>query len=134
MTLEWTRRTPSRSSPISSTSAYLAFPFAPSARPSSPVLIFPCPPPPPYASYVKIGLAYIQLVRYFAVMDPIFDGKPRALTHLDVLAAFEPLIHAPGSSTKIFYNGELGIKEGNDLISDGKIDVGGLWAPFYQQP
>jgi hypothetical protein len=84
---------------------------------------------------VAKGLAYIQLVRYLPFMDEeVSEGKKRAQTHLDVLEAFEPLIHAPNSKTKLFFNGDLSATEADKLIEEGKIDAVVLGRSFIGNP
>lgn len=76
----------------------------------------------------------VQLVRYLPSMDAEFDGKKRSLTYLDVLETFGPHVRREGSSTKLFLNGDLGAKEGNDLIESGKIDAAVYGRSYINNP
>jgi len=77
-------------------------------------------------------VAYIQLVRYVAVMDPQIEGQGRAIQH-DVLATYGPLIKSPSKpspTTKLLLNGALTPTEANELIAKNLIDAavfGTLW-------
>jgi len=84
---------------------------------------------------VSVGLAYVQLVRYLPHMDfPLEGGKMRAETHLDVLEAFEPIIHTKDSRTKLFLNGDVSAEEGDKLIKDGKVDAVVIGRSFIDNP
>lgn len=67
-------------------------------------------------------------------MDPEFDGKQRAETHLDVLEVFGPLIKKEGSKTKLFLNGNLSAQEAEKLIEENKIDLVVFGRSFINNP
>ncbi|KAG0704595.1 hypothetical protein DFH29DRAFT_911144 [Suillus ampliporus] len=72
-----------------------------------------------------LDLGYICLVRYFPLLDPIFDGKRRATKH-DVLETYRPCI----KKSTLILNGDLTPEEANQLIAAKKIDAaafGILW-------
>jgi len=76
----------------------------------------------------RLGIAYVQLVRYLPVMDPEFDGQKRATAH-DILATYGHLVKL-SPSTKLLLNGALTPEEANDMIAAGQIDAavfGTLW-------
>lgn len=65
-------------------------------------------------------------------MDPEFNGKKRADTHLDVLASFGPLIR--GSDTLIFLNGGLTPEKADELVKSGQIDAAVFGQYFINNP
>ncbi|KAG0704545.1 hypothetical protein DFH29DRAFT_910800 [Suillus ampliporus] len=72
-----------------------------------------------------LDLAYICLVRYIPLFDPIIDGKHRATKH-DVLETYRPCI----KKSPLILNGGLTPEEANQLIAAKKIDAaafGILW-------
>ncbi|KAF9478935.1 FMN-linked oxidoreductase [Pholiota conissans] len=65
----------------------------------------------------KLGLSFIELVRYSPKFDVEYDGVSRATKH-DVLASYRPFI----KNTKLFLNADVTAQEGEVLVSEGKID------------
>ncbi|EEB95480.1 hypothetical protein MPER_05547, partial [Moniliophthora perniciosa FA553] len=73
----------------------------------------------------KLNLAYIELVRYIEMMDPVFDGKKRGTKH-DVVESYASYV----KNSHLFLNGGIFPEEGTSLVSDGKasaIVFGFLW-------
>ncbi|KAK7034017.1 hypothetical protein VNI00_012448 [Paramarasmius palmivorus] len=73
----------------------------------------------------KLKLAYINLVRYVEMMDPVFDGKKRGIPH-DVVESYGSYV----KNSLLFLNGGIFPDEGAKLIADGKaaaIAFGFLW-------
>uniref|UniRef100_A0A0W0GEA9 NADH:flavin oxidoreductase/NADH oxidase N-terminal domain-containing protein n=1 Tax=Moniliophthora roreri TaxID=221103 RepID=A0A0W0GEA9_MONRR len=73
----------------------------------------------------KLNLAYIDLVRYVEMMDPVLDGKKRATKH-DVVESYVSYV----KNSHLFLNGGIFPEEGATLVSDGKaaaIVFGFLW-------
>ncbi|KAF8997115.1 hypothetical protein BDQ17DRAFT_1248994 [Cyathus striatus] len=66
----------------------------------------------------KLGLAYIELMRYSAKLDVVVDGKGRATQH-DILETYAPLI----KNSKVFVNVDVTPEEGATLISTKKVDA-----------
>lgn len=66
-------------------------------------------------------------------MDGNYDGKPRALTHLDVLEAFGPKIKASGT-TKLFINGDVSAELGDKLVAEDKVDAIVIGRSFINNP
>ncbi|KAF8986206.1 hypothetical protein BDQ17DRAFT_1376259 [Cyathus striatus] len=66
----------------------------------------------------KLGLSYIELMRYSDKFDPIIDGKSRGTKH-DILETYAPLI----KNSKIFVNVDVTPEEGASLVSSGKVDA-----------
>ncbi|KAJ3756820.1 hypothetical protein EV360DRAFT_71668 [Lentinula raphanica] len=65
----------------------------------------------------KLGIAYIDLMRYAEVLDPVFDGKKRATKH-DVVASYAHLMkHA-----KVFSNAGWTGEEAAAAVKDGKVE------------
>ncbi|EJD40856.1 FMN-linked oxidoreductase [Auricularia subglabra TFB-10046 SS5] len=86
-----------------------------------------------YSYYIqeidKMGVAYIQLMRYFPMMDAVIDGNLRGTPH-DVVETYGSLIkHA-----KLLLNGDLTLSEANALITAGKIDAAVFGRPWISQP
>lgn len=77
-------------------------------------------------------LGYIQLMRYSEDFDEKHDGEWRALTRLDVLAAFGHLVK--GSKTKLFLNGNVSAGEASDLVQAGKLDAVVIGRSFINNP
>ncbi|KAF9523768.1 flavoprotein NADH-dependent oxidoreductase [Crepidotus variabilis] len=65
----------------------------------------------------RLGLAYITLVRYHPNFDMVFDGVNRS-TNFDVLDSLRSSI----TNSKVFLNAGVTPEEGQQLISEGKID------------
>ncbi|KAF9523775.1 flavoprotein NADH-dependent oxidoreductase [Crepidotus variabilis] len=65
----------------------------------------------------KLGLAYIALVRYSSFFDIEIDGVHRS-TKFDALEALRPFI----KNARLFLNAEVTPEEGQQYISEGKID------------
>ncbi|KAF9263621.1 FMN-linked oxidoreductase [Marasmius fiardii PR-910] len=66
----------------------------------------------------KLKLAYICLVRYSDVTDPVIDGQRRGIPH-DVLESYRPYV----KKSRLFLNGGFSPDEGAQLIADGKADA-----------
>ncbi|KAF9009976.1 hypothetical protein BDQ17DRAFT_991760 [Cyathus striatus] len=66
----------------------------------------------------KLGLSYIELVRYSSKTDPVIDGKTRAIQH-DVLESYAHLI----KNSKVFVNADVTPEEGATLVSSEKVDA-----------
>ncbi|KAF9010822.1 hypothetical protein BDQ17DRAFT_1421148 [Cyathus striatus] len=66
----------------------------------------------------KLGLSYIELMRYAKIFDTIVDGKGRATKH-DVFETYAPFI----KDAKFFANVEITPEEGAILVSSGKADA-----------
>ncbi|KAK7038328.1 Oxidored-FMN domain-containing protein [Favolaschia claudopus] len=64
----------------------------------------------------KLGLAYVALARYSAMLDPEFDGKKRATQH-DVVSTYAPFL----KSTPIWVNTGVTPEEAEAYIKSGKI-------------
>lgn len=78
----------------------------------------------------KMGIAYIQLVRYLEVMDPEYEeGKKRATIH-DVVATYTPLIE----NAKVLLNGSYDAKEADEAIAKGIADAVVFGVPFISNP
>ncbi|KAE9390771.1 flavo protein NADH-dependent oxidoreductase [Gymnopus androsaceus JB14] len=73
----------------------------------------------------KLGIVYIDLVRYSDALDPILDGKKRAIQH-DVIDSYASLIkHA-----KVFSNSGWTPEEAAAGVKDGQVEgifFGMLW-------
>ncbi|KAF8966566.1 hypothetical protein BDZ97DRAFT_1917386 [Flammula alnicola] len=65
----------------------------------------------------KLGISFIELVRYAKLFDIVIDGVPRSTKH-DVLASYHPYI----KNAKLFLNAEVTPEEGEELVAAGKID------------
>ncbi|KAF9010821.1 flavoprotein NADH-dependent oxidoreductase [Cyathus striatus] len=66
----------------------------------------------------KLGLSYIELMRYAKIFDTIVDGKGRATKH-DIFETYAPLI----KNAKFFANVGVTPEEGATLVSSGKADA-----------
>ncbi|KAF9009984.1 hypothetical protein BDQ17DRAFT_1406198 [Cyathus striatus] len=77
----------------------------------------------------KLGLSYIELLRYTEVFDPIIDGKNRATKH-DTLEIYGPLI----KNSKIFANAAITPELGAALVSSLKVDAIAIGVPFISHP
>ncbi|KAF9224369.1 FMN-linked oxidoreductase [Gyrodon lividus] len=72
-----------------------------------------------------MDLAYIALVRYHILFNPVIDGKHRATQH-DVLESYRPNI----KKSALFLNAGLTPEEAEGLVAQNKIDAaafGTLW-------
>ncbi|KAF9483540.1 FMN-linked oxidoreductase [Pholiota conissans] len=65
----------------------------------------------------KLGLSFIELMRYSAKFDVEYDGVRRATRH-DVLESYRPFV----KNTKLFLNADITPEEGEALVSAGKVD------------
>ncbi|KAF5317030.1 hypothetical protein D9611_003587 [Ephemerocybe angulata] len=77
----------------------------------------------------KLGLAYITLARYSAMMDVTFDGKTRGTQH-DVLESYRSSI----KKSLLFLNVGLTAEEGAKLIQERKIDGATYGLPWIMHP
>ncbi|KAJ7669163.1 hypothetical protein B0H17DRAFT_1247011 [Mycena rosella] len=64
----------------------------------------------------KLGLAYVTLMRYSAMLDPEYDGKKRGTPH-DVLETFAPCL----PTTPIFVNSGVTPAEAEELVGGGVV-------------
>ncbi|KAJ3980732.1 hypothetical protein F5890DRAFT_1419027 [Lentinula detonsa] len=64
----------------------------------------------------KLGIAYIDLVRYVDQLDPVFDGKKRGTKH-DVISTYAHLM----KNSKVFSNGGWTGEEAAAAVKDGKV-------------
>lgn len=70
-------------------------------------------------------------------MDAEYPGElegKRAMTHLDVLETFGPRIRATAGKTKLFFNGNIGAEEGDQLVAQKKVDAVVLGRSFINNP
>ncbi|KAJ6539848.1 hypothetical protein DFH09DRAFT_1041880 [Mycena vulgaris] len=63
----------------------------------------------------NLGLAYVSLMRYTAMLDPEYDGKKRGTPH-DVVGTFSPFLR----NTHIFVNCGVTPAEAEELVASGK--------------
>jgi len=77
----------------------------------------------------KLGLSYIVLLRYVESLDPVFDGKGRAIQH-DVVASYRHLI----KNSKLFINGTVLPAEGAELVKSGTVDVVSIGFNYVAHP
>ncbi|KAJ6489988.1 hypothetical protein C8R45DRAFT_992310 [Mycena sanguinolenta] len=77
----------------------------------------------------KLGLAYICLVRYSAVLDPEIDGKKRGTPH-DVPATYSPFL----PNTPIVVNCGLTPTEAEEYVASGKAAAVSFGMPFINHP
>ncbi|KAJ4465266.1 hypothetical protein C8J55DRAFT_528841 [Lentinula edodes] len=73
----------------------------------------------------KLGLAYIVLQRYTQFLDPIIDGKRRAIDH-DVIGAYGHLV----KRSTLLSNGSFTPEEAAQTVSEGKV-VGVFWGQLW---
>ncbi|KAK7447375.1 hypothetical protein VKT23_014085 [Stygiomarasmius scandens] len=77
----------------------------------------------------KLGIVYINLVRYIPHTDWEFDGKKRGTPH-DVISTYAPLIkHAT-----IFSNGAFTPEEAASFVADGKVAGIFFGVPWIANP
>ncbi|KAH7889993.1 hypothetical protein F5I97DRAFT_620641 [Phlebopus sp. FC_14] len=77
----------------------------------------------------ELDLAYIALVRYYALFDPVIDGKARAMVH-DVLESYRSSI----KKSALFLNAGLTPEEAEGLIAQKKIDAAIFGVPWIAHP
>ncbi|KAF8330091.1 flavoprotein NADH-dependent oxidoreductase [Amanita rubescens] len=77
----------------------------------------------------KLGLSYITLLRYVKSLDPVFDGKGRAIQH-DVVASYRHLI----KNSKVFINGAVLPAEGAEIVKSGNADVVSIGFNYIMHP
>ncbi|KAJ3713272.1 hypothetical protein DFJ43DRAFT_46413 [Lentinula guzmanii] len=73
----------------------------------------------------RLGLAYIVLQRYSEFLDPIIDGKRRAIKH-DVVHAYGHLV----KKSTLLSNGDFTPEEAAEYIAAGKV-VGVFWGHLW---
>ncbi|KIJ35199.1 hypothetical protein M422DRAFT_262582 [Sphaerobolus stellatus SS14] len=78
----------------------------------------------------RMKLAYIAILRYVAVLDPVIDGRKLRGTQHDVITAYRPLI----KNSKLIRNGGLTPSEAADLIQSGTIDAAAFGMPWISHP
>ncbi|KIK52848.1 hypothetical protein GYMLUDRAFT_49694 [Collybiopsis luxurians FD-317 M1] len=64
----------------------------------------------------KLGIVYIDLVRYLDSLDPVIEGKKRATQH-DILATYTPLI----KKAQVFANGGFSPEEAAAVVKSGQV-------------
>ncbi|KAJ7651935.1 flavoprotein NADH-dependent oxidoreductase [Mycena polygramma] len=77
----------------------------------------------------KLGLAYVNLMRYSELYNPEYDGKKQAPRH-DVLATYCPLL----TNTNIFLNVEVTPALAEELVSEGEIAGVFFGIPWIAHP
>ncbi|GAW02943.1 FMN-linked oxidoreductase [Lentinula edodes] len=65
----------------------------------------------------KLGIAYIDLMRYVEMLDPVIDGEKRAMKH-DIVATYSPLFE----HTKVFSNAGWTGEEAAAAVKDGNVE------------
>ncbi|KAJ3805855.1 hypothetical protein F5876DRAFT_91324 [Lentinula aff. lateritia] len=73
----------------------------------------------------KLGFAYIVLQRYTQFLDPIIDGKRRAIDN-DVIGAYGHLV----KKSTLLSNGSFTPEEAARTVSEGKV-VGVFWGQLW---
>ncbi|KAF8188254.1 hypothetical protein K438DRAFT_1972441 [Mycena galopus ATCC 62051] len=77
----------------------------------------------------KLGLAYVCLVRYSEILDPVFDGKKRATPH-DVPATYRPFL----PNTPLVVNCGLTPAEAEEYVASGKAAAVSFGMSFISHP
>ncbi|KAI8807397.1 hypothetical protein BJ742DRAFT_679046 [Cladochytrium replicatum] len=73
----------------------------------------------------KLNIGYIQLARYFSLMDTSARGTP-----LDLVKAFRPLI----KNSLVMFNGGFTGTEAEEFVKSGKADLISFGLPFIRTP
>ncbi|KAJ6569637.1 flavoprotein NADH-dependent oxidoreductase [Mycena capillaripes] len=77
----------------------------------------------------RLGLAYVNLMRYSELYNPEYDGKKQAPRH-DVLATYRPLfVH-----TNVFLNVEITPELAEELVARGEIAGVFFGVPWIAHP
>ncbi|KAF9698156.1 hypothetical protein EKO04_003946 [Ascochyta lentis] len=77
----------------------------------------------------KLGLAYVQVMRWWASYDPMIGGKPRAV-EWDPIGYLRPIL----KNTLVLGNTGFTPHEANEWIRDGKMDGAVIGRPFLYNP
>ncbi|KAF2021159.1 FMN-linked oxidoreductase [Aaosphaeria arxii CBS 175.79] len=77
----------------------------------------------------KLGLAYVQVMRWWASYDPMIGGKPRAV-EWDPIAYLRPIL----KNTPLFGNTAFTPEEADQWIQDGKMDAVVIGRPLLYNP
>ncbi|THV03768.1 FMN-linked oxidoreductase [Dendrothele bispora CBS 962.96] len=77
----------------------------------------------------KFGLAYVNLIRYIELTDPVIDGQRRGTAH-DIIATYSPMI----KNSTILSNGAFTPEEAASFVSDGKVAGVFFGIPWISHP
>lgn len=77
----------------------------------------------------KLGLAYVQVMRWWAAYDPMLGGKVRGVDW-DPIAYLRPILQ----NTIIMGNTGFTPEEADEWIKDGKVDMVAVGRPLLYNP
>ncbi|KAK2668998.1 NADH:flavin oxidoreductase/NADH oxidase, N-terminal [Fusarium oxysporum f. sp. vasinfectum] len=77
----------------------------------------------------KLGLAYVQVMRWWAAYDLMIEGKPRGV-QWDPIAALRPIL----SNTLLFGNTAFTPEEADEWIRKGYMDAAVIGRPLIYNP